>query len=87
MSSAGLQAWEGSEGAGRRFAHQKASMWYLPGAERQHMFTEMWQAGRQAGRGAVRVNGHAKAHSGTLERQKLSSPEVGGKLLEACLSL
>ena len=31
----------------------------------------------------MRASGHAKAHLGTLERQILSSPEVGGKLLEA----
>lgn len=52
------------------------------------MFAET-VAGRQAGRrvsGTVKVNGHAKAHLGTLERQILSSPGVGGKLLEACLS-
>jgi hypothetical protein len=54
VSSAQLQAWEGSEGAGRRFAHQKVSMWYLPGVEWQHMFAEMWQAGRQADRQASR---------------------------------
>lgn len=42
------------------------------------------QAGRQAGGVELGERMAVPNHLGTLERQTLSSPEVGGKLLEAC---